>query len=250
MENLTPVIDPKVIQEKINEFALKGAIETIKDFYTGYKSPFREAVDASLKATKLNYKMELPDIIGMINQSIVAEMDKITHEAISKTYVPLVKRFLTRIEPKMTFSDFLRELIEDADIQEPDDCSIDMNKHSQYDWYEIDLKLDSVTYKMTLHECSESRRDKTGSTQKTYQFLSLPSGWEKESTGLYRSSVTNHRIMKLKVDNATLELPYTPEVLHDPVCRLIAQMMLCDTQLTLDTTDFDDDMFPNRCHCD
>ena len=49
MDQITPVIDTKVLQEKANEYAQKGAEETIKDFYSGYSSPYRAAIREQLE---------------------------------------------------------------------------------------------------------------------------------------------------------------------------------------------------------
>ena len=45
MENVIPVLDNNFIQEKANEFALKGAVECIKNYYTGYDSPYKKAIE-------------------------------------------------------------------------------------------------------------------------------------------------------------------------------------------------------------
>lgn len=34
------------------------------------------------------------------------------------------------------------------------------------------------------------------------------------------------------------------------ICNFCGKMVICGTKLTLDTMDFDESMFPERCHCD
>jgi hypothetical protein len=49
---ILPVLNTEVLQEKATEFAMKGAIESIKEFYSGYNSPFRKQIEEQLNKTK------------------------------------------------------------------------------------------------------------------------------------------------------------------------------------------------------
>ena len=59
---ILPVIDISVLQEKANEFAMKGAIETLKEFYSGYNSPYRKAIEEDLRDDELGVESNLQEI--------------------------------------------------------------------------------------------------------------------------------------------------------------------------------------------
>ena len=58
MKDLVPVIDTEVLQEKVNQAAMKGALSTIEDFYTGYNSPFKKAIKEDLESKEINYLVD------------------------------------------------------------------------------------------------------------------------------------------------------------------------------------------------
>jgi hypothetical protein len=55
--------------------------------------------------------------------------------------------------------------------------------------------------------------------------------------------------MKIKVEGAELEMPFTPDVLRDDFISFMARLVISKSVITMDTTDFDDNLFPERCHC-
>lgn len=250
MENtqILPVLNTDVLQEKATEFAMKGAIESIKDYYSGYNSPFRKAIDEQLKAKAFDHNLDLPDIIAVINESLSKEIDNIANAAIAKTFVPMVRRFLVRAEKEMNFSEILKKFIEVTDTESPDDVSIDMEKHREYNWYKLVLTHKENTYEATLHETYSTK--KNPDSKKTYEFLSMPTASISRSrTASYSSYTPSAPVMKLSIDGATLEMPFTRDVLSDPFVSFIATLILADTKITLDCQDFSDEMFPEGCHC-
>lgn len=77
-----PMLDMNEIQKKANEFALKGAIECIKDYYTGYNSPFKKAIEEHLDKSRTSFCFTMPEIMGVINESLSSQIDIIANEAI------------------------------------------------------------------------------------------------------------------------------------------------------------------------
>lgn len=229
-----PTLDAKVLQEKTNEYALKGAQEVIKEFYSGYESPYKKALRKAMDEQPLGFNFGVPDIIAKINDAIAVEVDTLANAAIAKTYLPMVKEFLTRAEPVIRFSDFLREVIKDLDIETTEDLELEMGLNSKYGWYDISITTEQNTWSVTLHECW----DKEDKEKKYYQFLSLPNIENSHS-----------RYMKLKVDNATLEIPFTSNILNDKVARLVATYIIGKTKVVVDTTELEEDFFPEKCHC-
>lgn len=232
---ILPVLDTTLLQEKANEYAMKGATESIKEFYSGYNSPYRKAIDAQLNAHELGYKFQLPDIVAQINETLSREVDTIANEAISKTFLPLVSRFLTRAEKELKFSNILKEFIELFDLKDSEDCYVNLKRHTQYDWISVEISSGNKSYDLTLHIDWDSRKQPV----KKYSFLGLPT-----------TEKTGNQIMKIKIDDATLELPYTRDILLDNFVSYVATLVLSKTVITLDVEDFEDWMFPERCHCE
>jgi hypothetical protein len=51
------------------------------------------------------------------------------------------------------------------------------------------------------------------------------------------------------VDDAKIELPFTRNVLQDNFVSYLASIVLCNSKITMDCDGFEDNMFPERCHC-
>jgi hypothetical protein len=181
----------------------------------------------------------LPDIIALINQTLSAEITALSHEAIAKTYLPLVRTMLTREEAEITFSQLLKEFIELLDLTSEEECGIDMDIDKQYGWYNVKLwhtddRHKKQNYDLTLHEIWETK--KLPDQEKRYSILGLP----REGTSTF-DYVT---------DNGKVTMPFTPDVLRDRFTAYCASLVMCKTKIYIDTKEFNEDMFPEKCHCD
>lgn len=234
MENLTAVIDQKVLQEKVNEYALKGAVESIKEYYTGYNSPFRKAIAEQLAQHEIK-GIDLPDMLAVVNDSLAAEIQAIAHASIAQTFIPQVKKFFTKAEGEMFFSDFLKKIIEIVEPEEMEDVSVSVVKHERYDWLTVELTNKDRNYSLTLHEDWNTKNEQ--GKNKKYTFLSMP----------YNSGRTGQ--MKIKIDEATIEVPFSQANLQDNVISFVASLVIARTKFTMDTDEFLEDMFPEKCHC-
>jgi hypothetical protein len=230
-QSFLPVLDNEALQKKANEYAMKGATQAFEDFYCGYNSPYKKAISADLENKDISYHFELPDIIARINDSLTQEIDKIANEALSKSFIPLVNRFLKRQEKNIKFSDILKEFVNSKYSPDRDEVSCDIREHAEHNWLDVLLTHKDEKYKFTLHLVS-----KKGDPKK-YKSLSLP--YDKGDSG---------RMMKLKVENATLELPFTSDILKDNFMSFMANLILSDSEITIDEEDFDDESF-DHCHC-
>ena len=54
----TPVLDGEELSKKVNEFAMKGALKSIEEYYTGYNSPFMKAINEELSKMKIGTGIE------------------------------------------------------------------------------------------------------------------------------------------------------------------------------------------------
>jgi len=234
---ILPMIDTEALKQKANEFAMKGAIEEIKEFYSGYGSPYRKALKAELEKQEVGHGLELPDIVSLINDKLSKEIDLIANTAVAKSFIPVVSKILTRVDKEINFSDILKQFIEDMDEDDPKDYYLSIEENgSPFNWLNVKISCKSKEYEITFHECYETRNESI----KKYWIGSLP--WK-------YGDKTQHK-MKLIVDNAELELPFVKDVLSDNFTSYIARIIFSNSHITMDTTNFEDDMFPqDECHC-
>lgn len=229
---ILPVLDTEVLREKATEFAMKGAIESIKDFYSGYNSPFKKQIEEQLRGNEIGGTISLPDIIALINESLSKEIDVIANTAVSKTFIPLVQRFLIREEKEINFSTILKNFIEKTEAKTYNEFEINIKESSEYKWLDIELTSDEKVYSLILHQDYNSRKEEI----KKYQILGLPRD--------YNSKEKYGQTMKLSIENGvTLELPFTKNVLHDDFTAYIANLVIGKCLITMDCDDFDEEMF-------
>lgn len=237
MDNqILPVLDIAILKEKANEFAMKGALESIKDFYTGYSSPFKKLINEQLEKTEISNGIALPDIISLINTSLSNEIDLIANTAIAQTFVPLVQRFLVREEKNIKFSDVLKAFINESNKKNEEDFTIEITD-SKHQWLDVVLTNEEKSYALTLHQNWDSRNEPV----KTYSFLSLP--WDDSKYG--------EKMELFMKGGITLKMPFIKDILRDEFTSYIARLVIGKCIITMDCRDFHEDMFPgDECHCD
>lgn len=255
MENtILPSINNEELQKKANEYAQKGAEECLKEFYTGYNSPYKKAIEENLKNKGLDNQFNIPDIIGVLNDKFSKEIDQIANTAIAKSFITLVKEFIIREDAEIKFSDILKKFIEITDFNSndlhSDDYTVEKTegKHSLQSlndtFFEYQISNGTVGYELKFY-----KKDKNKETQKT-EIMSLP--YLMQSNGKYRGSYESQQKMKISLDRgASLELPFTKGILEDPFTSFIARLVIGQNNIIFDVTEFDEDMFPrDHCHCD
>jgi hypothetical protein len=237
-----PELDLKAIQERANEAAMKGALEVVTEHYSGYNSPFKNGIKEALKNKGFGYSLTLPDVMALINDSLTEEIDRIANTAISKSFLPLVTEFLTRQKGEMLFSEVLQEFIKavgfDWDDDEPEDFSVELDR-DRGSFQTFKISNGEKSYDLGLF-CSKKQEDPKDNTWTIYH---LP-------TNDYGNS--NNQTMKISLDGgATLELPYTRDILRDKFLSFCAGLQMAKTKITMDVLEFNDDLFPERedCHC-
>lgn len=249
MENtkITPVLDLNYLQQKANEYAQKGAEEAIKDFYNSYNSPYKKAIEENLKNKGLDNNFDIPDIIAVLNDKLSQQVDEIANTAISKTFVPLVKEFLTREESEINFSDILRKFIESTEFKYDDDLDSDDYEVQKIDdqdkrfgttFFEYQITNGKVGYELRFYKNNEKTT-----------IMTLP--YKLDESGRYSRGYESKHTMKISLDGgATLELPFTKGILEDSFISYIARLVIGNNNIIFDVDSFDDDMFPtDECHC-
>lgn len=250
MEKILPVIDTELLQQKANEYAQKGAEEVLKEFYTGYKSPYKTAIEENLKGKGVDFAFNLPDIVAVLNEKFSAEIDQIANTAVAKSFLPLVKKFLVREDPDVKFSDILKVFIKISGFKNDDDLEVynyeltreeDTSKSYKSSFFGYKITNGKIGYELSFYKSSD----------KGITIMSLPNMMDDNRR--YTRQYTSSQKMKISLDGGeTLELPFTKGVLEDEFVAFIARLVIGNNNIVFDVTDFDEDMFPqdDHCHCD
>jgi hypothetical protein len=229
-----PELDLKVLEEKAKEYAMKGAIEEIKEYYTGYSSPFRKKIKEDLDKNAVSIHLELPDILALINDALTTEIDRIANTSIGETFLPLATNALTRISGDVKFSDLLSEFVNCcySDFKDGYRPEVSIGE-STHGWLDVKLSFTDFrdkenVYKLTLHKGFKDQGEGK------YCILSLP-----HSETPYNYTKT----MKLSNGESTLEIPFTRDSLKDEFTSYIARILISKSLIVMDCNDFQDDMF-------
>lgn len=247
---IKPVLDLEFLQRKANEAAMKGAKDAIEEFYSSYNSPYKKAIAENLKNKGVGGNFDIPDIVAVLNEKIATEIDSIANTAIAKTFIPFVKEFLTREAAEVKFSDILKKFIKamDYDPDEDDQYHFTVEEVERYS-ESSSLSSSFPTYRIGSKKASYEVH-LYANTNGQITIMSLP--YKKNESGKYYSHSSSYsEIMKVSLDGgATLELPFTKGILYDEFTKYCARLVIGNTNIIMDTTEFDEDMFPDRkCHC-
>ena len=223
-----PVLDMKVLQQKVDEFAMSAAITEIKEFYTGYNSPYRKKIKDALDQKDLSIHFDLPDILSVINEAIGKEVDQIANIAIMNTYIPMLKEFFVRAPKEIRFSEILKKFIEEQYSQDADDYSLEIEKDDKFSWLNIELSFKKNKYQFTLHH-----NHSMGKSEKedSYSILSLP------RTGRHIEEMT------LMHSEHEIKVPFTRDILQDKFISFCASLVIQNTIIEMDTYGLDDELF-------
>lgn len=237
MEKLaTPTIDVNTIQERANAAAQEAYLQEIENFYTSYNSPYRKMIEEELKKQKFSFAMELPNILGKLNEALSKEVDKIANNAIASSYIPMINNALTGLDKEITLSYFLKEIIKELEPEREqfDEFIFEFQENDAHGWLNCILYTPESNYEFTLHTVYTKERQ-----NQKYQLLSFPRN--KQKTG-YNSNMIIYK------DDLKIEMPFTPNILQDKVLNLFFKMMISSSKITIDCDGFYDEMFPYfRC---
>ncbi|WP_322545006.1 hypothetical protein [Elizabethkingia miricola] len=252
-KQIIPVIDTDFLQQKANEYAMKGAEDALRDFYTSYSSPYKKAIEENLNNKGVDGSFDIPDIIGVLNAKFSQQVDEIANTAIAKTFVPMVKKFLTREDAEIKFSEILHKFIERTDFKGNDQSIEDytVEKITKYDespslrdtFFSYQISNGEIGYELSFYR--NRHNDKEEITMSSLPYLL-------DNYGKYSHRYETQQKMKISLDEGvTLELPFVKGILDDDFTSFIARLVVGNNTIVFDVQDFDEDMFPNNhCHCD
>ena len=226
---ILPELDLAVLQQKATEYAMKGAIKEIEDYYSGYDSPFRKQIKEELKSKATSIHLELPDILGLINQSLSIEIDRIANNCIAESFMPMAANALTRVDKEIKFSTILEEFISacKSDFKDGYNPVVRVDEDRSYGWLNVSLSFkdysdNEIKYEFTLHK-----------EEKKYQLLSLPRTKE---------PYNYTKVIKLSNGEGSIEVPFTRDALKDEFTSYLARIIICKSNIEMDCDDFDSDM--------
>lgn len=228
-----PVLDQEAIQKAVNEAAYSATVKTIQDFYESYRSPYRKMVEEKLSQMEIGGIIELPDVIAVINERLNAEITALANQAIINSYLPLVKKVLTRTNPQIKFSDILKEFIDNKSVDSWGEVSCDASENDRHGWIDVKIEYDKYTYEFTLHKIHSDKPEHKG----MYRLLSLP----------YRSNERAEISIKTK-DGDTIKMPFNRDVLSDNFNAYLARVVISGSIIEMDEWDFTSEMFSCHCH--
>lgn len=240
-----PNIDTKILQDKVNECALKGALEVIEKYYTGYDSPYKKALEEGIKNKDVSIHFDIPDILGVINDSIASKFDEIANTAISMTYIPMIGTLLTRVESNVALSDILQEFLECYEIKEYSafedlSLSVDENQYSGGSIKTFKIEHQGVTlYEITVSQDYKEKDKYTilGMPTKKYELK------EKRRSYAFESSFVTKALDERELKFTT---PISTNILADKFFAYLISLKLNDTKITIDCQEFDEDWLPNE----
>lgn len=230
-------LNEQKLQEAAEKYAIKGAEEAIKEFFTGYKSPFMEEVKKQLEEkVETSIFFNLASMTAAINQAMNDKISEMANTVVAQTFLPMLNNLLSEERKQVVstqdlyqhFGDTMKEDDgEDFDeeyleLQMKDGLSIYNIHKTLYFLYRGDCK-----YELSLMSCSDPKTDEDGNT--LFHITSLP------GSSIYRrDSYPRERQMRIRLnEGATLEMPFVPDVLRDEFMRYVAGLLLCNTKITL-----------------
>ena len=217
-------LDEQKLQEMAQQYAMQGAEKAIKDFYTGYDSPFMKEVQRELKEKmETNLFFELSQMTAAINKA-------------TNTFLPMLNRMFSQEKKTVVTTQDLYEHFGDAmkeelyDEFDPELMELEIkegpglfSKHLYLHFlYDNDTK-----YELSLMDNRDPDKDEHGNT--LYMITELP------GCSQYRADYPpRERQMRIRLgEGATLEMPFTPDVLRDEFMRYVAGLLLCNTLVTV-----------------
>jgi len=226
-----PKIDQKKMEEAANRAAEKAFIEEIERHYTNYDSPYRIAVREELKKQKVPRLGGIPQIMSEINKALSAEMDIIDNNAVSVSFINDFRSILDVYNKEEKLSTILADIISNthANIDDIENFDFSAEKDENFKWLSCKLKIEDKEYLFTLHHHDEDK----------YKLLSFPGHFK----GGYNKKIT------IETNGSTVELPYSMDILKDPVLNILAKLFISGTMLEVDCDNFEDDMFPESDTC-
>lgn len=233
-QSIMPVIDMEEVQKAANEYAMQGIRKALQNFYEGYNSPFIKAITEQMSSQVPSFTLDLTGVMALLNEALVSTMDEVVNQAVAKSYIPLVRKLLTRSRDKVKVSEIVKEFIDTYSYlqsRDEDNFTVLLKKDQILDWYELTLESekDEVNIQITLHT-----DDKPGTGE--YKIICMP-GCDEFGNRFGRMKCTFNTDDGKPV---VMEMPYGYGILRNNFLRFIANIVTFQIPVIIDKYDFDD----------
>ena len=230
-------LDEQKLQEMAQQYAMQGAEKAIKDFYTGYDSPFMKEVQRQLsEKMKTNLFFELSQMTAAINQALNNKVSEMANTVVANTFLPMLNRMFSQERKTVVttqdlyehFGDAMKEDLDDEFDTERMELEIKDSPGSYSDQQYLYFRYDGDTkFELSLMESSRHLKDDNGNI--LYMITELP------GCSQYRmDNYPRERQMRIRLnEGATLEMPFTPDVLRDEFMRYVAGLLLTNTMVII-----------------
>ena len=230
-------LDEQKLQEMAQQYAMQGAEKAIKDFYTGYDSPFMKEVQRQLsEKMKTNIFFELSQMTAAINQALNDKVSEMANTVVANTFLPMLNRMFSQEKKTVVttqdlykhFGDAMKEDLDDEFDPERMELEIKDSPNSYSDHQYLYFRYDGDTkFELSLMSNSDPKTDDYGNM--LYMITALP------GCSQYRmDNYPRERQMRIRLkDGATLEMPFTPDVLRDEFMRYVAGILLTNTMVKI-----------------
>jgi len=230
-------LDEQKLQEMAQQYAMQGAEKAIKDFYTGYDSPFMNAIQRELKEKmKTNLFFELSQMTAAINKAMNDKVSEMANTVVANTFLPMLNRMFSQERKTVVttqdlykhFGDAMKEDLDDD--FDPERMEIEIKNHNGMisNFQDLRFRYDCDTkFELSLMSNDDPKTDEHGNT--LYMITSLP------GCSQYRADYSpRERQMRIRLkEGATLEMPFTPDVLRDEFMRYVAGLLLTNTMVKI-----------------
>lgn len=230
-------LDEQKLQEMAQQYAMQGAEKAIKDFYTGYDSPFMNAIQRELKEKmETNLFFELSQMTAAINQALNDKVSEMANTVVANTFLPMLNRMFSQERKTVVttqdlynhFGDAMKEDL--GDDFDPERMEIEIKNHDGMisNFQDLRFRYDCDTkFELSLMSNGDPKTDEHGNT--LYKITSLPG-----CSQYYSDHYPRERQMRIRMkDGWTLEMPFTPDVLRDEFMRYVAGLLLTNTMVKI-----------------
>lgn len=224
-------LDEQKIQQMAEKYAMEGAEKAIREYYTGYNSPYMKAMKEHLEKIAPSPRFDLPDITAVINKALSDRIMDLCNEVMTHSYAKLFNRMLTRNEENLvTTQDMFMQFgyyVKDREGDDFDEEGLDFEaKTSKYSFtdkfrYFVFKYNDEVEFELSVWD---DGKDENGCT--LYTLSGLP-GRQK-----YDKLDNRSRYAKITLDDGkTAEVPIIDDVLSNDFLAYLANLLIFKTKI-------------------
>ena len=218
------------IQQLAEQYAMEGAEKAIREYYTGYNSPYMKMMEEHLKAIAPNPRFDLPDLTAAINKALADKITDLANQVVAKTYIPLFNSLLTPCKENVVstanlFQEF-GDYIKDREDDDFDSEELEFEaKHGSYGLHSLLFKYKGETeFDLSIWERGYNEKG-----DQLYIISRLPgtSSWDHLSN--------KARMMKITLkEGDTAEVPIIDDVLSNDFMAYCAKLLICKTKIEID----------------